>query len=101
MALEEFASYMAWANQLKTEGKIERFEVFGPRDGTHQLFTGFTILEGSDKQIDAISDSDDFRLRIDRVMTVTQNLRVDRCDVGAVYGNRMKAYAGALQQLKL
>lgn len=101
IALEEFGSYMQWVNRLKVEGKIERFEVYAPKYGNHQLFTGMTIVEGDDRQIEDLLESQDFRLRIDRVLTVTQNLRVERCEVGTVVGDRMKLYGQALQQLKL
>ena len=62
---------------------------------------GFTILEGEDRQIDEIMDDEDFRLRVDRVMTVTQNFRVEKCDMGAAMGARMQLYAKSLKQLAL
>jgi hypothetical protein len=101
MALEEWSSYMQWTNQLMGQGKIERFGVYGPISGNQQRFSGFTLLEGTEKQIDEIADSEDFRLRIDRCMTSIQNFRVERCDAGGAMAERMKLYGKSLGQLGL
>lgn len=101
MALEEFSSYMSWANKLKKDGKIERFEVYQLTAGTFQKRSGFTIMEGNEQQIRTLTESDEFRARIDRVMNVTQNAQLERCDVGANVGQRMQLYGSVLQQLGL
>jgi len=101
MALEEFSSYLQWANQLKAAGTIERFELYGPLSGTQQLFSGLTVIEGDDAKIDEIADSEDFRMRTNRVMSVVHNFTVERCEVGVAVGERMKRYGLALKQLGL
>ncbi len=101
MALEEFSSYMTWANKLKKDGKIQRFEVYQLNDSNFQKRSGFTVIEGTEQQIRNLGDSDDFRARVERVMTVTQNFRIEHCVVGDEAGKRMQAYGAALQQLKL
>lgn len=101
MALEEFNSYMQWANQLKRDGKIERFEVYQLDAGNFHKVSGFTLLEGSNQQITTLMQSDEYRARIERVMNMTQNLRVEPCVVGSEAGQRMQRYAAVLQQLHL
>lgn len=101
MALEEFNSYLQWANKLKKDGKIERFEVYQLDAGSFQHLAGFTIMEGNDQQITNLAQSDEFRSRIERVMNMTQNVRLERCVVGSEAGQRMQRYAAVLQQLRL
>jgi hypothetical protein len=101
MALEEFSSYMQWANELKSTNKIERFEVYGPLTGTQQTLSGFTMLEGSDDQIDEIANSEDFRQRTIRVMTVCNHFGMEHCEVGVKLGERMQRYNKALAQMGL
>jgi len=100
-ALEEFASYMQWVNTLKTQNKISRFEIYAPLFGQFEKSSGFSIIEGTVPQIDEVLASDDFRARIDRVVSVVQGVRVESLDVGDDVGKRMKLYGAALQQLKL
>jgi hypothetical protein len=101
LALEEFASYTQWVTTLKTQGKISRYEHYMPLYGKFESFAGFSIIEGSEQQIDAISDSEDFRTRVQRVITVAHGVRVMELDVGDDVGKRMKQYGSAIQQLKL
>jgi hypothetical protein len=101
MAIEEFAYYMQWANQLKKEGTIDRFEVYGPRTGNLGAFTGFTVVEGKDRAIEELADSDEFRTRVNRLLLLVKDARVDVCDVAEGMATRMKLYAGAVSQLKL
>jgi hypothetical protein len=101
MALEEFSSYMNWANELKAKGEIERFEVYSPNGGTQQRFTGFTVVEGSESQIDKILKSDDFRMRQNRVMSVCNNLTVHGCDAGTNVGKRLQLYGKSIEKLGL
>lgn len=101
LALEEFASYTQWVATLKNQGQIARFEHYMPTYGKFQKVAGFSIVEGSEQQINAIADSDDFRTRVQRVVTVANNVTVEKLDVGDDVGKRMKQYGSALQQLKL
>jgi len=101
LALEEFASYTQWVANLKAQGKIARFEHYMPLYGKFQSFAGFSIVEGSPQQIDAIVDSDDFRMRVERVLTIANSVRLEELDVGDEVGKRMKQYGSAIQQLKL
>ena len=100
-ALEEFSSYVQWVTKLKADGKIARFEVYMPVYGLPQALTGFTVIEGSDQQIEAIVKSQEWRVRVDRVLMIAQNVRVDLCEVGEAVANRMKVYGSTFQQLKL
>lgn len=101
LALEEFTSYVQWATKLKTEGKLARFELYAPQFGRYETYAGFSIIEGSKAQIDAILDSDDFRARVQRVFTVAHGVRVDAIDTADDVLMRMKNYGAAIQQLKL
>ncbi len=100
-AIEEFASFMQWASNLKKEGKISRFEVFMPMFGQYEKMAGFSVIEGPSPQVNAITESEDFRKRIDRVISVAQSVSVDLLDTGDDVANRMKLYGSAIQQLKL
>ena len=100
-ALEEFFSVLEWVKKLKADGKIERFEVYAPTHGALQTFAGFTVIEGSAQQIQAIETSQEWLVRVDRVITAVQAVRIDVCDVGEGVANRMKVYGSTLQQMKL
>ncbi|HTR53569.1 MAG TPA: hypothetical protein VMJ10_22905 [Kofleriaceae bacterium] len=86
---------------LKTQGKIARFEHYMPLYGKFESFAGFSIFEGTEQQIDAIADSEDFRMRVQRVLTVAHSVRLQELDVGDDVGKRMKQYGSTIQQLKL
>jgi hypothetical protein len=101
LAVEEFGSYLNWVTQLKKEGKIERFEVYGPTTGNLEAFTGFTIVEGKEDPIAELVASEEFRIRVNRLMLLAHGAHVDVCDVGEGVGARMKLYATAVTQLKL
>jgi hypothetical protein len=101
MALEEFNSYTQWANKLKKDGKIERVEVYQLESANFQQMSGFTVMEGTEQQIRTVVEGDDLRSRIQRVMNMTQNVRLERCVVGTEVGTRMQGYAAVLQQLRL
>lgn len=101
LAIEEFASYTQWVTSLKTQGKIARFELYMPQFGTYERFAGFSVVEGTENQIDAILTSDDFRTRVQRVITVTHGVKVESLDVAEDVAKRMKLYGSTIQQLKL
>lgn len=101
LAVEEFGSYLNWVSQLKKEGKIERFEVYGPRTGNLETFTGFTVVEGKKEPIGELIESEEFRVRVNRLMLLAHGAHVDMCDVAEGMANRMKLYATAVAQLKL
>jgi hypothetical protein len=100
-ALEEFSSFVQWATKLQAEGKIERFEVYAPIHGVLQAFAGFTVVEGSEQQIQSIESSQEWKVRVDRVIMVAQGVRIDICDVGEGVAGRMKLYGSTFQQIKL
>lgn len=101
MAIEEFSSYVQWASQLRKEGKIDRFEVYGPRTGHVSDFSGFTVLEGKDTAITELGDSEEFRIRVNRLLLLVNGADVDLCDVGDGMATRLKLYATAVSQLKM
>jgi hypothetical protein len=101
LAVEEFGSYLNWASQLRKEGKIDRFEVYGPRTGGLEKFAGFTVVEGKEPAIGELIESEEFRVRINRLMLLVHGAHVDVCDVGDGMAARTRLYATAVSQLKL
>lgn len=101
LALEEFAGFVQWATSLKAQGKIARFEVYAPLFGEFESFSGFSILEGSPAQIEEIAEGDDFRGRVQRVMSVAHAVRTQLITSGADMLAMMKLYGESIQQLKL
>ena len=101
LALEEFSSYMQWATSLQAQKKIARFEVFAPLFGSFESFSGCSILEGSAADIDAIADSDEFRGRMQRVMSVAHGVRTQLLAGGGDMLALMKLYGAQIQQLKI
>lgn len=101
LAIEEFGSYAQWVTSLKAQGKIARFELYMPQFGTYERFAGFSVVEGTETQIDTILESEEFRTRVQRVLTVAHGVRVESLDVGDDVAKRMKLYGSSIQQLKL
>jgi hypothetical protein len=96
-ALEEFMNHMNWWNQLKTSGKISEIRTYGPVTGDFTR-VGFVLLEGTEKQVDELRHSDDFRDHLNRVFLVCNNITVTVVETGDAMTNRMQRYGKAVKE---
>ena len=96
-ALEEFMTHVAWWTQLKTSGKISDFRTYGPVTGDFER-AGFVILEGSEKQIDELRHSEEFRVNLNRVFLVGNNLTVTLLETGDAMTTRLQRYGKAIKE---
>jgi hypothetical protein len=96
-ALEEFMTHVAWWNQLKASGKIADFRAYGPLTGEFNR-AGFVVLEGTEKQISELHNSEEFRTNLNRVFLVGNNITVTLLETGDAMTTRMQRYGKALKE---
>jgi hypothetical protein len=99
-ALEEFFAHVQWWGELQASGKIREFRVYNARGGDISRGAGFVLVEGTSKQIEAFSSSDEFRKSICKVSLITSYLNVRHFDVGDNVTKQMQIYGSALKELK-
>jgi hypothetical protein len=97
-ALEEFMTHHNWWSQLKSSGKIADFRTYGPLTGHFNERAGFVILEGTEKQIQELHSSEDFRVRINHVMMIGHNIQVTLLETGDAMMTRMQRYGKGLKE---
>jgi hypothetical protein len=96
-ALEEFMNHVSWWTQLKTTGKIADFRTYGPVTGGFER-AGFVILEGTDKQIEELRSSEEFRTNLNRVTLIGNNIGVTLLETGDAMATRMQRYGKAVKE---
>ncbi len=96
-ALEEFMTHVAWWTQLKTSGKIADFRTYGPVTGDFKR-VGFVILEGTDKQIEELRTSEEFRMNLNRVYLVGNDITITVLETGDAMATRMQRYGKAVKE---
>jgi hypothetical protein len=98
-ALEEFAVHVGWWSELVAKGRVEAFRTYGDNTGDLNRRAGFVILEGTDKQIDELRHSEDFRMKLNHVILVGHNIRLTLLETGDAMMTRMQRYGKALKNI--
>ncbi len=96
-ALEEFMTSMAYWAGLKQGGKISEFRSYGTMTGGFNDRSAFVILEGTDQQIHDLRMSEEFRTRINRILTIGHNVHVTLLEFGDAMATRMQRYGATLK----
>jgi hypothetical protein len=96
-ALEEFMTHMTWWNQIKSSGRIAEFRTYGPVTGSAKR-AGFVLIEGSEKQIEELRNSEDFRTNLNRVYLVCNDINVSLLETGDAMMTRMQRYGKAVKE---
>lgn len=98
-ALEEFMSTMGWFTQLQEGSKIERFATYGTLTGNMADRTGLAIVEGSKKQIDALRHDEEYRVRLNRLITIGHNIQIQLLETGDQMPTRMMRYGKVVKEI--
>ncbi|HEX6032034.1 MAG TPA: hypothetical protein VFY90_11440 [Tepidiformaceae bacterium] len=90
-------SVQYWA-QLQQDGRIESFEVglLDPHGGELQ---GFALLRGSDQQLTALQQTDDFQRSVARASLIVDNLGVVYAALGDALGRQMAMFQQQIAEL--
>ena len=90
-ALEVFNESIELYGQMQSDGRIENFEVclLEPHGGE---LGGFTLLRGSEDQIDAVHRSEDFERMTTKASLIVENLGVVYAALGEGLGRAMAIY---------
>jgi hypothetical protein len=90
-ALEVFNETIQFYGQLQQDGRIESFEpcLLEPHGGE---LAGFILLRGSQEQMDAIHNDDEFQRHMTRANFIVDNLGVIPAAMGEELGRQMGIY---------
>jgi hypothetical protein len=90
-ALDVFNESIELYGQMQSDGRIESFEVciLEPHGGE---LGGFTLLRGSEEQIDAVHRSEDFERMTTKASLIVENLGVVYAALGEGLGRAMSIY---------
>jgi hypothetical protein len=97
-ALEVFNETMQFYGQLQQDGRIESFEpcLLEPHGGD---LAGFVLLRGSQEQIDAIHNDEEFERHVTRANFIVDNLGVIQAALGEELGRQMGVYQAQVAEL--
>ena len=98
-AVEVFMSHMQWWTELKTGGKIENFSSYGLTTGNMTARSGLVVIEGSTEQIDDLRHSEDFRVNLNRVINVVNNVNAQVAETGEAMMSRMQRFGKTVKEL--
>jgi hypothetical protein len=90
-ALVVFNESIELYGQMQSDGRIEDFEVclLEPHGGE---LAGFTLLRGSEEQIDAVHRSEDFERMNTKASLIVENLGIVYAALGEGLGRAMAIY---------
>jgi hypothetical protein len=90
-ALDVFNETIELYGSMQSDGRIESFEValLEPHGGE---LAGYTMLRGSEEQIDAVRHDDDFRRIMQRADLIVDGLGIVPALIGEGLGRAMSIY---------
>jgi hypothetical protein len=97
-ALEVFNETMQFYGQLQQDGRIESFEpcLLEPHGGD---LAGFILLRGTQEQIDAVHNDEEFERHLMRAGFIVDNLGVTQAALGEELGRQMGLYQAQVAEL--
>lgn len=98
-ALEEFMASMAWFSELKEGSKIESFASYGTLTGDMADRSGFVIIEGTKQQMDELRHAEEYRIRINRMVSIAHNVRIQLLETGDEMPKRMMRYGKVAKEM--
>jgi len=98
-AIEVFMSSVAWFEKIKSDGKIEQYGMYGALTGNQQRRSGFTLVEGSEKQLQDLMESEDWRELMVRVACVCHDVDVALFETGGTMATRMQRYGKVVKEV--
>jgi hypothetical protein len=97
-AIQVFNETVQFYGGLQQEGRIESFEVclLEPHGGDLQ---GFALLRGSQEQIDAVHNDEEFERQMTRATMIVDGLGIVPAALGEEIGRGMSVYQNAVAEL--
>ncbi len=82
----------------RARGRTDRrtSTTLGPLTGNLAERAGLVVIEGTEKQIDDLRTSEEFRARLNRVCIIGHNVQVTLCETGDAMVARMQRYGKSL-----
>lgn len=96
-ALKIYESNMEYWNGLQKEGRISSFDVtiLGP----HAHLAGFVLVRGTEKQLDAVRHSKEFRAQVARTRLLVDHLVIAEAFVGEGVAQFLREYQEEVNKL--
>ena len=96
--LEVLEESVAYWGRLQQEGQIESFEVvlLYPHGGDLQ---GFALLRGSQEQMDAVHNDDEFQRQLTRANLIVEGLGIVAAAFGEEIGRQMSMYQAQVAEM--
>ena len=90
-ALEVFNETIQFYGQLQADGRIESFEpcLLEPHGGD---LAGFILLRGTQEQIDAVHNDEEFERHLTRANFIVDNLGIIHAYMGEEIGRQMSRF---------
>jgi hypothetical protein len=97
-AVEVFNETIQYYGQLQADGRIESFEpcLLEPHGGD---LAGFVLLRGSQEQIDAVRNDEQFERLLTRATLIVDGLGVVNAAMGEELGRQMGIYQAQIAEL--
>jgi hypothetical protein len=97
-AIQVFNESVQYYGGLQQEGRIESFEVclLEPHGGDLQ---GFMLLRGSQEQMDAVHNDEEFQQQLTRAGLIVEGLGIVPASFGEELGRQMGVYQAQVAEL--
>jgi hypothetical protein len=97
-ALEVFNETLQFYGHLEANGQIESFEpcLLQPHGGD---LAGFVLLRGTQEQMDAVRNDDDFQRHVTRAGFIVDSLGVIDAALGEELGRQMGIYQAQVDEM--
>jgi hypothetical protein len=97
-ALEVFNETIQYYGQLQQDGRIESFEpcLLEPHGGD---LAGFVLLRGTQEQMDAVQNHEEFERHMTRANFIVDNLGVIRAAMGEELGRQLSVYQAQVAEM--
>jgi hypothetical protein len=97
-AVQVFNESLQYYGQLQQEGRIESFDVclLEPHGGDLQ---GFVLLRGSQDQMDAVHNDEEFQRQLTRANLIVDGLGIVSAAFGEELGRQMSMYQNEVAEL--
>jgi hypothetical protein len=99
MGLGVFMGAIQFFTELKAKGVIEELRIYLARDGNLAQASGHMVVEGSDEQIQALVQRDDYRMLVLKAGHVVHELRTSVHGTGGAVMGQIELLQSARKEL--
>lgn len=99
MGLGVFSAALQYFGGLKQQGQIEDLRVYLTEAGDVGMNAGHLVVEGSNAQINAVTERVDYQLLVTKAAHVVTNLRVTLSATGDQVPNKIEQLQAARKEL--